>query len=102
MKEKCWSIKENRPIDIFVDSSLKIKISPVTMTYNTANFLDMNHRHCYGNDKIEENMFGVELNFYDYENGEAQFSARSKKDVLAWSHCDKYNKIINIILIDKN
>jgi len=88
--EKCWGIKEVRPIPVKTKLSwtgkyYRITAEPMSMTYKTAEHLDMDHRH---------QDIGVSLSSYDYENGEAVFIADTLEAVKQWA--EQYSDIITL------
>ncbi len=89
-KERCWSIKEKRPIKVYIDktsSNGKINLiaKPMTMKYETWEHLDQHHRF----DDI-----GVSGTGYNYFDGEAEFRATNKEELQKW--LDNYKKIIKL------
>lgn len=82
-KEKCWQIKEQRPIKVFkskrdVDRWV-IDVKPMVMEYETFNYLTMNINHWRYCD-------------YDYENGEARIVVTDE----GLKELEKMNDIITI------
>lgn len=87
MNEKCWSIKEERPIPVPIwnraDGSCDIGVEPMSMTYDTWEHLDQNHRH---------QDIGVRGFSYDYRDGKAEFICNSRADADLW--LEKYKDIV--------
>ena len=92
MKEKCWNIKEVRPIPVSIctenNKPIYISVAPMTMRYETWENLSANHRH---------QDIAVTIRSYDYEDGECLLIADDKKALYAW--LKKYD---DIIILDKS
>lgn len=89
MKENCWSIKEERPIPIEIETNfggLRLCAEPMTIEYETWNHLAMNHR--------TQDIY-VTQSFYDYQTGECMFNARTREDIRLWA--EKYSDIVRIV-----
>ena len=92
--EKCWVIKEDRPIKLTVASypctdggyCYILRSNPMAMAYDTCNHLDAGHNH---------QEIHVSARSYDYKNGEAEFIAYSKEDLTKW--VDKYSDIVTLL-----
>ena len=90
MSEKCWTIKEKRPIKIKTvnianSSKIRISVDANKMKYETWEHLDHHHRH---------QDIDVGHTSYDYSDGECEFKAQSQKDLDLW--LEKYNHIVTI------
>jgi hypothetical protein len=80
--EKCWQIKEVRPIPVVLEvsekksyTSYRLVVAPMVMRYSTYEHLDMGHAH---------HKIGVRYGSYDYSNGACEFFADSMNDVNLW------------------
>lgn len=95
MKEKCWFIQEIRPIRVQVQEN-KIRVSPMTMKYDTFMYLDEYHRHRHNTKESFTDQYGDKIGVmglsYNYMNGEAFFIFLSKKDLLLW--LELYKEIV--------
>lgn len=85
-KEKSWNIKDQFPIEVFVEKSWTgtyyvVKVPTMSMSYKTYMDLDI---------------FGkVDISTYDYENGEATFTSYELDDIKEWGEKNKDRIIIN-------
>ena len=85
-KEKSWKIKDQFPIEVFVEKSRTgeyyiVKVPPMTMSYETYMDLDS---------------FGkVDVSTYDYENGEAGFTSSTLDNIKEWGEKNKDKISIN-------
>ena len=110
--EKSWSIEENRPIPVSIhktNSYYIIEVPPMSMKYETFQELGDNlnkdvidfrlkNKETYGLSNISEKQIkyptDVSHSTYDYENGEATFTASSIEDVKNWLKL--YDDIIKV------
>jgi hypothetical protein len=85
-KEKSWKIKDRFPIEAFVEKSWTgrhyvVKVPTMSMSYDVFQDLDS---------------FGkVDISTYDYENGEARFTADSLDDIKDWGEKNKDRITLN-------
>ena len=92
-KEKSWKIKDNFPIEVFVEKSWTGKYYVVTaptmkMSYETFQNLDS---------------FGkVDISTYDYEDGEARFTSYSLKDIKEWGEENEDKITINFYKLNRD
>jgi len=99
-KESYQGIKEKRPIKVEIEKMskgrLRIKVPPMTMRYETWQSLDHKHLHPFKNDDYSTDRIGVDYTSYDYEDGSAEFVARSKEDLKKWLNYPEYKGIVKI------
>ena len=85
-KEKSWKIKDQFPIEVFVEKSWTgkyyvVKVPTMSMSYETYRDLDS---------------FGkVDISTYDYENGEARFTSYTLDNIKEWGEKNKDRIAIN-------
>ena len=85
-KEKSWKIKDQFPIEVFVEKSWTgkyyvVKVPTMSMSYETYRDLDS---------------FGkVDISIYDYENGEARFTSYTLDNIKEWGEKNKDRIAIN-------
>jgi len=85
-KEKSWKIKDQFPIEVFVENSWTgkyyvVKVPTMSMSYETYMDLDS---------------FGkVDISTYDYENGEARFTSNTLDDIKEWGEKNEDKITIN-------
>ena len=85
-REKSWEIKDQFPIEVFVEKSWTgryyvVKVPTMSMSYEVFQDLDS---------------FGkVDISSYDYENGEARFTANTLDEIEEWGEKNKDRIIIN-------
>lgn len=87
-KEKSWKIKDQFPVDVFVEKSwtgkyYTIKVPTMKMSYET--FMDLDS---FGN---------VDISTYDYENGEARFTSYTLDKIKEWGEKNKDRVRINYV-----
>ncbi len=85
-KEKSWKIKDQFPIEVFVEKSWTgkyyvVKVPTMSMSYET--YMDL---HSFGK---------VYISTYDYENGEANFTSYTLDDIKEWGEKNKDRITIN-------
>jgi len=85
-EQKCWQIKEERPIKVKITETLNkqyysVLVPEMKMRYETFNHLS----------PVTGKIVGGE---YNMKNGNTSFFAYTKEDLNEW--LEKYNKIITI------
>jgi len=85
-KEKSWKIKDQFPIEVFVEKSWTgkyyvVKVPTMSMSYET--YMDL------------DNFGKVDISTYDYENGEATFTSYTLDDIKEWGEKNKDRITIN-------
>ena len=85
-KEKSWKIKDQFPIEVSVEKSWTgkyyvVKVPPMSMSYETFMSLD--------------NFGKVDISSYDYQNGDAKFTANKLADIIKWGEENKDKIKIN-------
>jgi len=88
-KEKSWKIKDQFPIEVFVEKSWTgryyvIKVPEMTMGYETFTSLDN-----------WSSGAGVSISHYDYETGKSNFTAYTLEDIKLWGEKNKDKITLN-------